>query len=60
MGRHERESLAREAQRMALIGEIRLKLIKAFYEDLGFTGPAADLKLRRIARTIDSVLNDYR
>lgn len=59
MGRHERESLASEAQRMALIGEIRARLLDAFYGELS-PGPAADAKVRRIARTIDSVLNDYR
>ena len=63
MGRYERESLASEAQRMAaqtrLIDEIRMRLLDAFYGELS-PGGAADAKLRRIARTIDSVLNDYR
>jgi len=59
MGRYERESLASEAQRLALISEIRMRLLDAFWKELT-PGPAADAKVRRIARTIDSVLNDYR
>ena len=56
MGRYERESLASEAQRLALISEIRMRLLDAFYGELS-GGPAADAKLRQL---IDSVLNDYR
>ena len=59
MGRHERESLANEAQRMALIGKIREKLLLAFWDELT-PGPAADAKLRRFARTVDSVLYNFR
>jgi len=56
MGRHERESLASEAQRLALIGEIREKLLLAFSNELS----PEPSNLRLIARIIDSVLNDYR
>jgi|GEM_PF-6272591 len=61
MGRHERESLVSEAQRLTLISHIRDRLLAAFADDhIGFDGPAADAKLRRIARTIDGVLDDFR
>jgi len=55
MGRYERESLANEAQRRALISEIRMRLLDAFYAD------GVDVSSRgHLVRTIDSVLNLYR
>jgi len=55
MGRHERESLAMEAQRLALICQIRESLVEAFVAD-GIDPNSKD----HLIRTIDSVLNDYR
>ena len=55
MGRHERESLAMEAQRLALICQIRESLVEAFVAN-GITSSSKD----HLVRTIDSVLDDYR